>query len=173
MNKLIGPIAFIALCISITCAVLLFKQKQKIVFVNIETVYDEFVMKKELETKFESVAQMRQQILDSLKLELTILSKSITSKDDIEKINYFQLKRQEFALKEQNFNESTEQTNEQYKNQIWKQLGQYIKQFGKQNDYTYMLGFENKSSILYGDEAEDVTKSLVVYVNEVYKGVVK
>ena len=136
-------------------------------------MYDEFVMKKELETKFESVAQMRQQILDSLKLELTILSKSITSKDDIEKINFFQLKRQEFALKEQNFNESTEQTNEQYKNQIWKQLSQYIMQFGKQNDYTYMLGFENKSSILYGDEAEDVTKSLVVYVNEVYKGVVK
>ena len=103
----------------------------------------------------------------------TILSKSITSKDDIEKINFFQLKRQEFALKEQNFNESTEQTNEQYKNQIWKQLSQYIMQFGKQNDYTYMLGFENKSSILYGDEAEDVTKSLVVYVNEVYKGGVK
>jgi outer membrane protein len=170
MNKLIAPIAFLALCISITCAVLLFNQKQKIVFVNIETVYDEFTMKKELESKFENVANVRQQILDSLKLELTILSKSITSKNDMGKINLFQAKRQEYALKEQNFTESTSQTNEQYKNQIWKQLSQYIMQFGKKNNYKYILGFENKSSILYGDDAEDVTKELSVYVNELYKG---
>jgi outer membrane protein len=170
MNKIIGISGIIGLVLSITCIVLQFNQRQKIVFVNIETVYDEFVMKKELETKFETVTQLRQQILDSIKLELTILSKSLSPKSDPDKIQEFKLKRQEFALKEQSFNESTEQTNEQYKNQIWKQLSQYIKQFGKKNKYTYMLGFENKSSILYGDEAEDVTKELSIYVNEMYKG---
>lgn len=173
MNKIIGPVALIALCLSVTCVVMLTTRKQKIVFVNIETVYDEFSMKKELESKFENVTNMRQQILDSLKLELNILSKSITSKNDVEKINAFQVKRQQYALKEQSFTESTAQTNDQYKEQIWKQLSQYIKQFGKKNNYTYMLGFENKSSILYGDEAEDVTTELSAYVNEAYKGGVK
>lgn len=173
MNKIIASVSLIALCLSIACIVMTFNQKQKIVFVNIESVYDEFTMKKELESKFENVTSMRQQILDSLKLELNILSKSITSKDQVDRIKDFQLKRQEYALKEQNFTESTQQTNEQYKSQIWKQLSQYIMQFGKKNHYKYILGFENKSSILYGDEAEDVTKELSVYVNECYKGGVK
>jgi len=170
MNKLTVPVALIALCISITCMVMLFSQKQKTVFVNIETVYDEFLMKKELEAKFDNVASVRQQILDSLKLELTILSKSITSKNDVEKINAFQAKRQAYSLKEQNYLESTEQTNEQYKTQIWKQLSQYIKKFGSKNNYQYILGFENKSAVLYGDEAEDVTAEMSSYVNNAYKG---
>ncbi len=173
MNKITVPVALIALCLSITCLVLVLSKNQKTVFVNIETVYDDFPMKKELELKFENVANMRQQILDSLKLQLTILSQRITSKTDINNINQFQLKRQEYALKEQSFTESTQQTNEQYKNQIWKQLSQYVAQFGKKNNYKYILGFENKSSVLYGDEAEDVTKELSAYVNEMYKGGVK
>lgn len=173
MNKIIAPIAIIALCISLTCLVLALKGNQKTVFVNIETVYNDFTMKKELELKFENVAGMRKQILDSLKLELNILSQQITSKNDAEKIAVFQRKREEYALKEENFTESTMQTNEQYKNQIWKQLSQYIKQFGKKNNYKYILGFENKSSVLYGDEAQDVTGELSEYVNELYKGGIK
>ena len=173
MNKIIGPAAIIALCISITCLVLTLKKDQKTVFVNIETVYNDFTMKKELELKFENVAGMRKQILDSLKLELNILSQQITSKNDVERITVFQRKREEFALKEENFTESTVQTNEQYKNQIWKQLSQYIKQFGKKNNYKYILGFENKSSVLYGDDAQDVTGELSEYVNEMYKGGIK
>lgn len=170
MNKLVAPIAFISLCLSIICVVILFKPKQKIVFVNIETVYDDFLLKKELEAKFENVTNTRQQILDSLKLELNLFSKTITSNKEVEKINLFQQKRQEYALKEQNFTESTQQTNEQYKNQIWKQLSQYMKKFGLKNNYQYILGFENKSAVLYGDEAEDVTVEASDYVNKAYKG---
>ncbi|MBA4241927.1 MAG: hypothetical protein C0448_14470 [Sphingobacteriaceae bacterium] len=173
MNKIVSALGVIGFIIAISGVVFQYNQTQKIVFVNIETVYDEFTMKKELESKFENVSQLRQQILDSLKLELNILSKSITSKDQVEKIKEFQVKRQEYALKEQNFAESTQQTNEQYKNQIWKQLSQYIIQFGKNTHCKYILGFENKSSILYGDEAEDVTKELSAYVNQCYNGGVK
>lgn len=173
MNKIIGSVALIALCLSVTSIVLLLNKNQKTVFVNIETVYDEFTMKKELEAKFENVASMRQQILDSLKMELNIISKTITSNKDLEKIKFFQQKRQEYALKEQSFLESTEQTNEQYKNQIWKQMSQYVKQFGEKNNYKYILGFENKSAVLYGDAAEDVTKELSSYINDAYKGEIK
>lgn len=170
MTKIFQYISILALVISIFCFVLLLKNNKKTAFVQIEKVYDDFPMKKELEAKFENVTNMRQQILDSLKLQLNIISQKIKSKSDIEAINAFQLKRQEYALKEQNFSESTSQTNEQYKNQIWKQLSQYILEFGKKNNYKYILGFENKSSILYGDEAEDVTIELSNYVNESYKG---
>lgn len=169
MNKLFSFIALCALCISVVCLVLI-SRKQKIVFVNIETVYDGFTMKKELESKFDNVTHLRQQILDSMKLQLSMLSQQITSKEDAEKIRVFQLKRQEYALKEQNFTESTQETNEQYKNQIWKQLSQYVTEFGKKNSYQYILGFENKSAVLYGDAAEDVTTELGKYVNEAYKG---
>lgn len=173
MNKLVGPIALIAFCVSITSLVLMFNKTEKIVFANIETVYNEFTMKKELELKFDNVTALRQQILDSLKLELNILSQKISSKTDVENVKNFQLKRQEYALKEQSFAESTQQTNDQYKDQIWKQLSQYIMQYGKKNNCKYILGFENKTSILYGDEAQDVTKELELYVNEMYKGGVK
>jgi outer membrane protein len=170
MNKLVVPIALISLCLSLGCLIMLFKQKQKIVFVNIETVYDDFLLKKELEAKFDNVANARQQILDSLKLELNLFYKTISSNKDVEKIQAFQQKKQEYSIKEQSYLESTEQTNEQYKNQIWKQLSQYMKKFGSKNNYQYILGFENKSAVLYGDEAEDVTAEASDYINKAYKG---
>ena len=170
MNKIVIPLVLIAFGLSVTSIVLVFNKSPKIGFVNIESVYDGFVMKKQLESKFENVTQMRKQILDSLKLELTILSKSISSEKDVAKITAFQQKRQEYIIKEEGFSESTTEMTEQYKSQIWKQLSQYIAEFSKQNHYKYMLGFENKSSILYGDEGEDVTKELTNYVNEKYNG---
>ena len=170
MNKLTGPVALIALCVSVASLVLVFRKDQKTVFVNIETVYNEFAMKKELELKFDNVTAMRQRILDSLKLELNVLSQRITSRNDLTNMQAFQIKRQEYALKEQSFAESTQQTNDQYKSQIWKQLSQYIGEFGKKNNYKYILGLDGKSSVLYGDATEDVTKELEEHVNALYKG---
>jgi len=168
--KLTISIALLALCASVASLVFVFKGNQKIIFVDIEKVYNNFTMKKELEAKFDNVMQMRQHILDSLKLEVELLSKRISSEKDVANINAFQVKRQEYLMKEQSFTESTQATNEQYKNEIWKQLSQYVREYGKKNGCTYILGFENKSTVLYGNEAEDQTKEVESYVNEAYKG---
>jgi len=44
-------------------------KKSTVAYVEMETLYNDFVMKKELESKLTNVQQMRKHILDSIKIE--------------------------------------------------------------------------------------------------------
>ncbi|MBS1635849.1 MAG: OmpH family outer membrane protein [Bacteroidetes bacterium] len=165
-------ISVLALIVAVGCFFMLNGRQQKIGYVELEAVYNDFQMKKELEAKFQNVSQLRQNILDSLKIEVNMLSSRIKSESDKENIQAFQLKRQEYLMKEQSFAQSNEETTAQYKSQIWKQLSQYIKQFGEQNKYQYILGFDaDNGALLYGNGGENVTDQVKLFVNNAYKGV--
>lgn len=170
MQKLTFASAVLALIISVSVLVLWMKKPTKIGYVNIETVYNEFQMKKELESKFQNVQNMRKNILDSLKLQLNVLSQRVTSPNDKENIQRFELLRQEYLLKEEQFMQDNQATTEQYASQIWKQLSQYVKQYGKEHHYSYVLGMETKGTVLYGNEAEDITNDVKTYINAQYQG---
>jgi len=163
-------ISLLALVLSASLLVLFLQKRSKIAYVNIETVYNEFQMKKELEAKFENVQNMRKQILDSLKLQLSLLSKQIQSPKDEALMRRFEMGRQEYLAKEESFMQSNQETMSQYSSQIWKQLNQYIKTYGKEKGYAYVLGMEGKGSVLYGEDALNVTDELKAFVNNEYKG---
>jgi len=170
MQKLTLASAMLALIISVSVLVLWMKKPTKIGYVNIETVYNDFQMKKELESKFQNVQSMRKNILDSLKLQLGLLAKRIASPNDKENMQRFEMLRQEYLLKEETFMQDNQVTTEQYAAQIWKQLSQYVKQYGKDHSYTYVLGMETKGTVLYGNEAEDITNDVKQYINAQYQG---
>lgn len=60
---------------------------------------------------------------------------------------------------------------EDYNAQIWTQLNQYIKEFGKSKDLDLMLGANGNGSILYANEAYDLTEECILYVNNKFSGV--
>jgi outer membrane protein len=149
------------------------KQSPKIAYIELEAIYNDFQMKKELEGKLENVQQARKTILDSLKIQVSLLSKSIKSDKEKDKIRAFELKRQEYLMKEQNFTQSNQETSQQYTSQIWKQLNQYLREYGSRNEYTYLLGYDGNSggaAVIYGSEPQNVTVDVKKFVNERYKG---
>lgn len=147
----------------------------KLGWVNINEIYTEFVFKKELEKKLLETKQARKGILDSLELELKILSKEIQSENgkSKERIALFEVKRENYLNKKQQLEDDNSVMEGQYNEQILNQLNQYLKDYGKENKFRYIFGTSGSGSLMYAEEADDITKDVIVYINEKYKGKTK
>jgi outer membrane protein len=142
-------------------------------YVDLGRLYNEFSMKKELEGQLKAVSLTRENQLDSMKLDLTVLAKNIQSGDSIKTKPLrmdFLAKRQQYALKNQAFTEENDRVSQAYDDEIWKQLNQYIKDFGKENGYRYIFGAEGSGAIMYADDGDNITDLMITYVNAHYKG---
>ncbi len=153
--------------------VYLWKQQPKIAYVRLNKVYEGFDLTKEVEKKYDAVSAARQNILDSMELQLKSLGRKIETLKENERkglIMEFEAKRNEYLGKKQQFTADNDKTVEQYNEQIWKQLNQYLEDFGKEAGYSFILGAEGSGSIMYGESGKDVTEEVKVYVNKKYKG---
>lgn len=145
----------------------------KIGYVDIHEVFNGFELKKEYEKKINTTKNGRQKIADSLELALKILGRKIESeggknKDDI---NVFEVKRKDYFDKKKMFDEDNERQTKEYDQQIITQLNQYVKDFGKESGYTYILGSDGSGSLMYAKEINNVTKEVIEYINIRYKGI--
>jgi outer membrane protein len=164
--------------VAITFSALIYLTSPKYAYVNVSKLYDEFIMKKELEKKLEGMQMSRKNVLDSLEFQLKTLTSSIkemTSSDKMRngKIEQFQYKKQDYLMKQKMFAEDTERATESFHQQILTQLNQYISDYGKEKGFTYILGADGSNAVLFASETEEITEQLKVYVNARYKGGVK
>lgn len=167
----------ICLITILLCSIIFFlinksSHKDKIGWVNITKVYSDFVFKKELETKITKTQQARKAITDSLEFELKMLSREIKSENgkDQSKVSRFELKRENYIEKKKEFEEDNEMLQKQYNDQILTQINQYLKDYGKQKDYQYILGADGGGMLMYAIETSDITDEVIQYINERYKG---
>lgn len=148
------------------------KTSPKTGYVSTPEVYNEFVMTKEFQSKFSNVKQMRQQVLDSIKIELQLvrnrLQNAKTKNDSL--IDKYETLRQKFLLKEKQFTEENDLLEQQYSDQVWKQLNQYINDYGDKHGYAYIYGASGSGSLMHADKKFNVTEELILYANERYKG---
>jgi outer membrane protein len=145
----------------------------KTAYVDLGKVYNEFALKKELEGKIQQLQQIRKAQLDSIELDLNILGKNLQSpavanREELE--NQFREKREQYMFNKQKIDEESANLTQTYDDQIWKQLNQYIKDYGKAHKYTYIFGAEGSGALMYADDAVNITESLSVYANNQYKG---
>ena len=142
-------------------------------FILIQDVFNGFDMKKEMEKKFTETKNARQRILDSLTFDLNILGKKIESEHqkNKENIELFRIRREEYTKRKQNFEEDNSELSKQYDKEIFAQLNQYVKDFGKENGFTYIFGSDGNGSLMFAKEKNDITKPLTEYLNKKYKGV--
>jgi outer membrane protein len=147
-------------------------QAYKLGWVNIHKVYDDFVFKKELETKLTQTQQARKAIIDSLEFELKVLSQEIKSEEgkDKKKIAIFESKREYYINKKNELEEDNTMLQKQYNEQIVNQLNQYLKNYGKEKKLRYIFGTDGNGSLMYALEADEITEDAINYVNEQYKG---
>ncbi|MCA6435645.1 MAG: OmpH family outer membrane protein [Bacteroidota bacterium] len=158
-----------ALVISLT------NMQTKLVFVDMNALYSEFALSKELNKNLETVIKSRKKIVDSLYNVLQdktfeMKTKNITSKEAIE---YMAKLEQEFYYKEQDFEKQNQESNREYNIKIWNQLNQYVEDYGKENKCTFVYGANGQGSIMFADEKNNHTKLIIQYVNDRYNGIIK
>jgi outer membrane protein len=131
------------------------KDKRTSFIVN-QRVFNEFLGKKEMERKLNALRAKNNRSVDSL-------SFLIHRSNDATAISAYQEGIDNIKLTEQ-------QLSEQYTAEIWKQINQWVSEFGKQQGYDFVLGAAGNGSLMYANEANDVTNEMILFVNKKYQG---
>ncbi|MGZ3884391.1 MAG: OmpH family outer membrane protein [Bacteroidia bacterium] len=160
-------ILFLALTAGVSYAT--FFGKSKVAYVNTYMIYNEFKLKKELEKKLEKTRLARQVLLDSIKTKIQLVAINKEADPKLVQAKIEELRRSYF-MKEKQFAEENENQSQQYTNQVWDQLNQYIKEYGTEKGFDFILGATGQGSLMYAKDNFDVSKELTQYVNNRYDG---
>lgn len=152
--------------------VLLFQKTKapKLAYVKSNDVYNEFEFKKELSAKLTSVQNQRKAILDSLIIPLKMLAEQLKQHKDEKQYLQFQMQQQNYLEKKREFEEDNQRLTNEYAGQIWKQINQYITDYGKEKGYSFIYGATGSGSLMFAEEHFDITVEVSKYINEKYKG---
>lgn len=148
----------------------------KTAFINVSEVYDNFQYKLELEKELNSVQQTRTKMLDSLDFNLKQMYNEISqnkelNKKELEMIKYnFQIGRESYLQYKEKFDSENEDIKARYTSMIWKQLNQYIKEYGNIKGYSYIYGAKGDGSLMYAAENNNITKEITEFINKRYAG---
>jgi outer membrane protein len=143
----------------------------KAAFVKNTELYNNFPLKKELETQLISTKNKRQSILDSMLVSLKALSSVIKNgKNNERQLAIFKMQRDNYLVKQKEFDEDNQRLAEQYSQQIWKQINQYVEDFGKSKGYGFIYGATGDGALMYADASADLTKEISEYINGRYTG---
>lgn len=141
---------------------------KKIAYIDLTKINSEFDMKKDLENRYKETVSIRTKILDSLKLEVLMLQKALENKKDEELYYRYNVKKEEYLRKEEEFNTTNNDLSGKYSSDVWNQLNQYVTEYGKANGYDYIFGAAGNGSLMYANQNEDITNDVVKFVNLKY-----
>ncbi|TND09951.1 MAG: hypothetical protein FD123_633 [Bacteroidetes bacterium] len=172
MNKTIQyTYGFLLLLLAGGLLFLFLRKEKRIAYVELGKVYTEFTMKKDMETRLENISQKRQSLLDSMQFHLELSSKEMYARgtNSPDELAQFEANRQAFMAKKEEFARENEQTAADYDSQIAKKITQYLKTYGKENGYAYILGADGSGVLMYAEEAENITLPIVDYINREFQ----
>lgn len=156
-------------------------QKQKIGFVDNGNVINEYQKKKDAEVAFQgkeeafrkradSISQAFQAEAQTTQTEAQRLAKSNNLKKAEEMMGGLQQKQQ--ALQQQMQYEQQQLTQE-FQSEIDSvivDVKDFVKEYGKANGYTYILGTSDAaSSVLYGTDENDLSETILEALNAEYE----
>lgn len=171
VKNIILTAAGVSIIVFVSAGFLLKKKETHIAYVDNMKLFNEFVLKKELENDLKKKEIVWKAQLDSMRIQINLLGKRIEAeKLSKEAIEQFEFTRQQYLAKEQQFTEDNEKTAKQFNEQIWKQLNNYVKVFAKENEYDLVLGTSGEGNLMYAHEQLDVTDAAIAFVNQKYKG---
>lgn len=163
-------ISIVALAVSI---LLYLKPRERGAYVRTKDVFEQFDMTRERKANFESTANIRKHLLDSIELNLKMMAGELrtAAKKDVQKIQLFEYNRQEYLKKKQELDEDNQTLSANYDQEIWTRLSQYAKDFGTERHVSFLYGATGDGTIMYADEKLDVTAEFIQYINSKYKGI--
>ncbi|MCA0131276.1 OmpH family outer membrane protein [Winogradskyella alexanderae] len=167
MKKLI-TICIIALTFS-SC-----QEQQKIAFVDNTKVVNDYQKKKDFEEKFKIKIENFNKKADSLQKAIQLEAQMFQSRAT--KMSQSKAEEEYNALVQKKQMQDYQLNNEEKLLQaegqkeidtLVKQVKAFIKDYGKQNGYTFILGANEAGSVLYGADKQDITEEILTMLNGV------
>ena len=144
----------------------------KTAFIQTDKVFNGFKGKIELERKLIKIQQANNHIMDSLSVELKILDQRLVNQVNPPKELIQRLQHKEMSYRQLNDEmlDNEEKIKEQYIAEVWKQINQYITDYGKNEGYDYIHGADGSGSLMYASEKKEISEDIIKYINERYEG---
>jgi|SRR6185312_5108891 len=149
-----------------------YSKETKLGYIDIQGVFNEFNMKKDMQKKLVMGTSGIKARLDSMRLGLQAEKARLDAMKNPPKedVGIFYQKREEYYMGSKNFENMKDSLTKQYDKQILGQLNQYVQEYGKANGYTYIFGSDQNGSIMYAGQGEDLTAEVIKYLNSKYAG---
>ncbi len=151
-------------------------QQNKIGYVDNVKLLDGYQEKIDVEAKFkvkaDALAKKRDSISQAFQLELQELqtkAQKMSQKSAQEEYNLWQQKGQFVGQQLQQEEQQLQQSSQVEIDSLVSKVKKQINEYGKANGYTYILGGGDGGSVLYGDEAQNLTDAILTILNDTYK----
>lgn len=131
------------------------QQNAKIVFIDVNKVSQEYPKMIELNERYKADFQYYQGKLNDLMKEYETLQKSGASQAELEK------KQADILARKQQYEQLLQNEYQSKMQQVLDEIAKKIENFAKMMGYDYIL---SKQSIVYGDDAYDITDQLIKYL---------
>jgi outer membrane protein len=149
------------------------QEQQKIAFVDNTKVVNEFNKKIDFEAKFKTKIDVFNKKADSLNQAIqmeaqmfqTRAAKMKQSKAE-EEYNVLLQKKQMQDYQLSNEEKILQLEGQKEIDTLVKQVKAFVKDYGKANGYTFILGANEAGSVLYGAESTDLTETILDALNE-------
>jgi outer membrane protein len=142
----------------------------KVVYVNMDELFNGFQMKKELENDFISRSNQIQKRIETLQIKITNFKEEVNQKISANYVDSLNRANTQLSELNRQFQEEYMPLKEQYDAQIQNQLLNYMKEFGKANDYDLVITNLNGRTVIFGSDDVNVTTEALEFVNQKYAG---
>lgn len=146
--------------------------EKKVVYARTGIVLIEYEGKQVVDSIFELETQQVQINLQKLQNNYEIIAEKYNNATGATKRNF----AYELGVAENEWNSYNEKANadltrrqQEMLNQVLNEVNNYILEYGKLKRYKMILGSTSAGSLLYGEEAEDITEDLVEFINYRYQ----
>lgn len=153
------------------------QNQQKIGFVDNGKMINEYQEKKDIEEKFSQKEQAFQKRTDSIgkafQLEAQEVQLKLSSMSQSKQQEQYQILGQKQKMLQQQIQFEQQQMQQAYQTEmdsVISKVKSFVKEYGKNNGYTYILGTsDNAASVLYGAEENDLSQTMIDALNANYK----
>ena len=140
--------------------ILLFWESDEVKFVSMASVFAESNIKKEYEIKLNDFEEKSNKSLQEIQDK--IKSAEANGVDP----NQVLLMRQELTREQQALSEQYSEMSETFQETVWNELNIRIEKYGKEQGFKFILGGTGDGTIMYANEADDITEELIKYINK-------
>lgn len=153
------------------------QQQAKIGFVDNGVVINDYQEKKDVETKYQDKEAAFRKRADSIgqAFQMEVQSKQAEAQKSSqvkaqEIMTTLQKKQQQLQQQMQMEQQMMQQEFQTDIDSVINRVKAFVKDYGKNNGYTYILGTsEAAATVMYGSEEDDLTKTITDALNEAYK----
>lgn len=150
--------------------------EQKTAYVDTTKLIQEYSEMKEVEAKFTTKSDRVKTELDSLargfqqevqEYQQNMGSLSTTQRQETEE--KLMRKQQAIQQQQQQMGNQLRQESDVVIDSIVNKVKEYVKDYGKENGYTYIFGSNESANIMYAKEGLDITEEILEKLNSGYK----